>query len=138
MVELKGEIKDKVEERLRKEQVIWLITVNKDGHPQPTPVWFLWENEAFLIYSQPGTHKIDNIQNNPNVALALNCDEWGGNVAIFTGKARVDSNAPLAHQNPAYVEKYREGIKDIEMSPETMGNSYNIAIRMKPDRVRAW
>ncbi len=138
MFKLEGELKNKVEERLKNEQVIWLTTVSQDGRPQPTPVWFLWENGAFIIYSQPNTHKVANIQNNPNVALALNCDEWGGNVAVFTGKAQIDPNAPLAHQNPAYAEKYREGIKNIEMTPESLGNSYNVPIRIKPDRVRAF
>ena len=52
------EISRKVKQRLRRELVIWLTTVRRDGMPQPTPVWFLWDGDTFLIYSQPNTRKL--------------------------------------------------------------------------------
>ena len=30
-----------------------MTTVRSDGQPQTVPVWFLWDDEGFLIYSQP-------------------------------------------------------------------------------------
>ena len=44
----------RVERRLRDEYLVWLTTVRADGLPQPSPVWFLWDGETVLIYSQPG------------------------------------------------------------------------------------
>ena len=38
------------EERLRNEEIAWLITVRPDGQPQSVPVWFLWDGEGFLVY----------------------------------------------------------------------------------------
>jgi len=129
-------ISRKVTQRLRRELVIWLTTVRADGMPQPTPVWFLWDGETFLIYTEPNARKLRNIAHDSRVALNLNCDEWGSKVVVFTGEATLDQAAPLVNRNPAYMRKYRAGIKQIEMTPDSMASEYSVAIRVKPIRVR--
>jgi PPOX class probable F420-dependent enzyme len=124
--------------RLKEEQVIWFTTVRADGMPQPTPVWYLWDGETFLIYSQPNAKKIHNLTHNPRVALNLNSDPEGGNVLVIFGQAHIDPGAPPAHLNSAYLEKYREGIADLNMSPENMSLEYSTAIRVKPEKMRTF
>jgi PPOX class probable F420-dependent enzyme len=51
--------------RLREEKIAWLTTVRSDGQPQSVPVWFLWDGESFLIYSQPDRQKLKNIGRKP-------------------------------------------------------------------------
>ena len=58
---------------LQDDQVVWLTTVGPDQTPQPSPVWFLWDGETPLIYSQPGTPKLRNIGQHPRVSLNFNC-----------------------------------------------------------------
>jgi hypothetical protein len=55
----------RADRRLREEEVAWLTTVRSDGQPQSVPIWFLWDGETFLIYSQPGRQKLKNITRNP-------------------------------------------------------------------------
>ena len=129
-------ISRKVAQRLRRELVIWLTTVRADGMPQPTPVWFLWDGDTFLIYTKPNSHKLRNLAHDSMVALNLNCDEWGSEVVVFTGEASLDEAAPSVNRNPHYMRKYREGIKQIDMTPESMASDYSVAIRVKPTRVR--
>ena len=124
--------------RLKEEQIIWLTTVRDDGIPQPTPVWFIWDGETFLIYSQPKAQKIRNLAHNQRVALNLNSDAEGGNILIIFGQARIDPGVPLAYLNPDYLEKYRIGIADIEMTPENMSIEYSTAIRVTPEHVRSF
>jgi PPOX class probable F420-dependent enzyme len=130
------EISRKVAQRLRRELVIWLTTVRRDGMPQPTPVWFLWDGDTFLIYSQPNTRKLRNIAHDSKVALNLNSDESGSQVVVITGKASLDKAALPANRNLAYMKKYREGIAQIDMTPESMASEYSVAIRVKPIHVR--
>ncbi|MGI9252887.1 MAG: pyridoxamine 5'-phosphate oxidase family protein, partial [Thermomicrobiales bacterium] len=33
----------RVVRHLEHDQVAWLVTVDADGAPQPSPVWFLWD-----------------------------------------------------------------------------------------------
>jgi PPOX class probable F420-dependent enzyme len=128
----------RVARRLRDEDVIWLTTTTRDGTPQPNPVWFLWDGESILIYTEPGSYKVRNIRRNPRVALHFDAGEGGEDVVVFTGSAVLDESLPQAHHNPAYLEKYRQGIADIEMTPESMGAQYNVAIRITPDKVRGF
>ncbi len=128
----------RVLERLQQEQVIWLTTVRPDGIPQPNPVWFLWDGETVLIYSQPGAHKVGHIRHNPHVALNFNTDAGGDDVVVITGEARIDDIAAQAVENTAYLEKYRAGIAQIGMTPESMAAAYSTMIRVTPRHVRGF
>lgn len=121
---------------LEDDRVVWLTTVAPSGTPQPSPVWFLWDGETALIYSQPSTPKLRNIEQNPRVGLNFNCTPDGGDVAILTGDAWLDADAPSADAFPAYVEKYAEGIGSIGMTPETFGQTYSVALRIRPTSLR--
>jgi PPOX class probable F420-dependent enzyme len=130
------EISPQLQRRLQEEKVAWLTTVRADGVPQPTPIWFLWQHGTFLIYSKPDARKVRNIRQNPHVALNFNTDEEGEHVVVFRGDATVEAGAPLADHVTAYVDKYRQGITDLEMTPETMAREYSVAIRITPLSVR--
>jgi len=130
------EINEKVAQRLQDEQIIWLTTVRADGTPQPTPVWFLWTDNAFLIFTQPAALKVRNIQANPTVALNFHTDLDGGSVVVFTGTALLDPNSVSGEERAAYLKKYAEGIKMIEMTPESMEEVFSAALRVTPTRLR--
>ena len=110
--------------------------MRSDGMPLPTPIWFLWQDNSFLIYSQPKTKKLRNIANNPRVAINLNTDLWGDRVVVFTGMASVDPSATPANEIPAYIEKYHESILQIDMTLESMAKEYSTAIYVKPNWIR--
>jgi len=49
MFDTTTEAEKRAEGRLREEQIAWMTTVRSDGQPQTVPVWFLWDDEGFLI-----------------------------------------------------------------------------------------
>jgi PPOX class probable F420-dependent enzyme len=128
----------RVQQRLHDEQVIWLTTVRSDGTPEPNPVSFLWDNGTFLIYGLRGSHKLDHIAHDSNVALTFNGDEQGGNVVVFTGTAQIDNAAPMPDQNPAYLTKYRATMQQMGMTPEGFTQSYGVPIRVTPTHLRGY
>ena len=132
MMDLSPEVRAKVEKRLEEEQVIWLTTVKRDGTPLPTPVWFLWDGETFLIYTLKDSLKLGNIARNPRAALNFNSDEAGDEVVVFTGTIAVDEGTPPANRNQAYLAKYREAISDIEMTPDSFAQVYSVPLRFRP------
>lgn len=127
-----------VKRRLKREQEIWLTTVDKNGTPQPRPVWFYWDGETFLMYSQPHAHKVKHIARNPNVVLHLNSTTEDGGVVIFHGLAERDGSAPAPIHHRAYFRKYKQGIRDINMTPEEFARDYSVAIRITPTKLRGW
>ena len=70
--------------RLADATVIWLTTVSADGQPQTSPVWFLWQDDRFLVYSLADSPRVRNLRANPRVSLNLDGDGRGG--AIVTGR----------------------------------------------------
>lgn len=48
-----------------------LATINSDGSPQVTPVWFKFENGRLIVNSAKGRLKDRNMRRNPNVAMSV-------------------------------------------------------------------
>jgi PPOX class probable F420-dependent enzyme len=127
-----------VARRLREEGVMWLTTVDPAGAPQPTPIWFHWDGETILIFSQPKVAKVRNIRANPKVALSFNSDEYGDQVVVFTGRARIAETPPAEVRLAEFLSKYAEGIRSLNMSPEQMLAEYSTVILVTPEKVRGW
>ena len=139
MIDLTTEFGRAVKQHLESQYVIWLTTVDSTLTPQPRPVWFIWDNGSFLIFSQPNAYKVKHIEKNPKVALHFNTDETGDrHVIIFTGEAAIDRDSPPAHAVSAYLEKYRSGILGLNMTPEGFSADYSIAVRIHPTELRGW
>ena len=128
----------RVAQRLHDEQIVWLTTVGKDGTPQPNPVWFHWDGQTFLIFSQPNQAKLRHIEANPRVSLNFHTNREGGDVVVFTGAARIAEAAPPEARMSEYFAKYAEGIKRLGMSPEQLTATYSTVILMTPDKVRGF
>jgi PPOX class probable F420-dependent enzyme len=126
----------RVTKRLAEERIIWLTTVSPNGTPHPRPVWFWWDGETFLIYSQPDTFKLAHIAANPTVALNFDGDGLGGNIIVFTGLTRLDPTAPPAHQMPEYAQKYQPGFQRIGMTAQAFAAAYSVALRVTPTSLR--
>ena len=56
-IDTTSEFGKRVMKRLDEETTAWLTTIGADGTPQPRPIWFLWDGETILIYSQPNTRE---------------------------------------------------------------------------------
>lgn len=124
--------------RLEADMIGWLTTVTPDGQPQTFPIWFLWQDGDALIYSDKRAKRNGNIAANPRVSLHLNDNGRGGDVVILEGEARVDEATPPVPDNPAYLAKYGDWIRDYLSSPEEMATIYNVPIRVRPTRGRAF
>jgi PPOX class probable F420-dependent enzyme len=139
MIDLTSPFGRVAQRHLESEYVIWLTTVDSNLTPQPRPVWFIWEDDSFLIFSQAKAHKVAHIKKHPKVALHFNTDETGDkNVMIFVGEAVIDVNCPPAHQVSKYFEKYKRGIADLPMTPEGFSDEYSVAIRIRATELRGW
>jgi PPOX class probable F420-dependent enzyme len=124
--------------RLRQEKVIWLTTVDPEGRPQPRPVWFHWDGQTLLIFSEPGKAKLRHIAGNPQVALSFNTDEDGGDVTVLLGKAEIQDRLPEPNRVRAYLRKYADGIEDLEMTVEQFRESYAVPILVSPHAMRGF
>jgi PPOX class probable F420-dependent enzyme len=122
--------------RLREDVVAWFTTVDRAGTPQPIPVWFLWDGDrSVLIYSQPNTPKLRNMERNPHVALNLDGNGSGGDIVVALGSAGV-SDDPPADRIEQYVAKYDGLIARNGWTPASFAADYSVPLRLTIERVR--
>jgi len=134
MIDWTTEFGKRADQRLKDEEVIWLITVTQDGVAQPNPIWFYWDGEAITIYSKPGSYRIRNIQHNPRVTLNLDgADALGNNVVVIQGEAKLN---PYQQPQPGYKEKYLKYVPQMGMTYEQLVAEYSVEITIKPTKLR--
>ncbi len=138
MLDFNSPLGQVIERRLRQEQVIWLTTVDARQTPQPRPVWFHWDGETLLIFSQPSAAKVRHIKRNPRVALNFNTDAEGGQVGVLIGEARLLEEPLDPVRSQAYIAKYAQGIRDLGMTPETMQAEYSTILLVTPLEMRGF
>jgi PPOX class probable F420-dependent enzyme len=117
-------------ERLRTEEILWLASVRPDGRPHLVPVWFLWEGETILLFSQPDSQKIRNLRQNPAVMVSLDSADRGEDVIVLEGIAELVDDPEFTTSLPAYADKYAALLTDMGRTAETMATEYSQAIRI--------
>ena len=125
-----------VDGRLRAGLVVWLTTVTPGGQPQTTPVWYLWDGETFLFYSQPGRPKLANIAANAHVSLHPVGAADAEDAVTIEGTATLDPSAPAADQIPEYITKYLKLIDGFGWTPASFAADYSVAVRVTLTRFR--
>ena len=129
---------ERIARRLREERLIWFTTVDAKGTPQPTPVWFLWDetNSTILIYSRADAKRLAHLQQNPRIALNFDGNGVGGDIIVITGEAQVSTDDPPADHLPIYEEKYRDFIARRYETAEKFAAVYPVALRIRPIAIR--
>ena len=138
MLDFTSKFGQRVNGRLQREQIIWLTTVDSDNTPLPRPVWFHWDGETVLIFSEGDTAKLWHIERNPKVSLNFNTDEEGGDVAVLLGETRVLEEPPPQTRVKAYLRKYKEGLEDLDTTPDEFMGLYSVAILVTPHSMQGF
>jgi len=127
-----------VRRRVHEEYLMWLTTVDTHGTPQPTPIWFWWDEAAanFLIYNQTHAKRLDFVRRNSQVALHFDGYGTGSGIIVFTGHGQISISEPPADQHQLYLAKYRHWMTSKFGSPEQFAADYSVALRIYPMKVR--
>jgi PPOX class probable F420-dependent enzyme len=125
-----------VRRRLKEELVISLTTVDRDGMPQPEPVWFLWEGESVLVCNFASARRLDHLRVPPRLSLNFGHDGQAGGAMVIWGWRRLWRGQPPADRVPAFVAKYRELI--VELDPEAWAQRFPVPLRIEPLVGRTW
>lgn len=116
----------------------WLTTVSPHGQPQTSAIWFLRDGDDLLVYSRADATRLTNLTKNDRVAFNLRGDHPGDTVLTMEGRAHVEEDAPMAHEVPAYLEKYGDEIIRLGWSHPEFGHLYSVRLRIRIERIRSW
>jgi PPOX class probable F420-dependent enzyme len=122
-----------IDQRLRRDLIIWLGSVRPDGRPHLTPVWFLWNGTDLVIFSKPHQQKIRNLRQNRRVIVALDGADRGA--IVLEGEAELLDDPAVNATLPEYLAKYGSHIEGIGYTPKAMAETYSQAIRITPTKL---
>jgi PPOX class probable F420-dependent enzyme len=138
IIDTSTEFGAKVIQRIEDQKLAWLTTVSADGTPQPNPVWFIWDEGSFVIFSRPNQAKLNNIRRSGRVSFNLeSIDEE--TITIFTGHAQIVDYASIPQAVlDRYAERYAEGMEAIKLTRAEYEAAYTVPIRFTPEKLRGW
>ena len=112
-----------------------LSTVNPDGSPQATPLWYHYDGEYFNITSFASRVKVRNIRRNPKVSLVVvDTASRGGQGLIVNGAARlIEVGVPEATLRNAI--RYLGEDKGKAMAKQLTETAPRVLIRVTPERM---
>jgi PPOX class probable F420-dependent enzyme len=134
---------DACDERLRSEPIIWLSTVDERGLPHIVPIWFVWDGEAFLIFSKPHARKVQAIGRQARVALGLGEPRDDFDVQLIEGHATVLPATTTELLRDAaigreHARKYAAQIFALGFDVAEYGATYSAVVRVVPTRFLPW
>ena len=123
-------------ERLDKELIGWLTTIDPTGQPQASAVWFLWRDGEILVFSGKRARRNDNLAGHRLVSFNLNSDPGGGDIVTMEGEARIDLAAGPATADTAYLAKYRDLLAEYGWTAQYFAAEYPVPVLVRPSRWR--
>src|SRR5260221_1150626 len=119
-------------DRLEHELMGWMTTVNPDGQPQSSPIWFLWQDGTILVYSHVRAPRNANVEANPRVTFNLNTDADRDDVATIEGEAPINLALPPSSDNPAFQAKHGHMLERYGWTPQWLAENYPVPIVITP------
>ena len=112
--------------------VLVLATLESDGTPQLSTVWFLAEDDTVLISLNTTRHKTANLKRNPSCSVLIPDAGNPYRYLEIRGRAELtpDDDYSLADRLGA---KYGSNLREMDPPGQT-----RVAVTIHPSRVRAW
>lgn len=112
-----------------------LVTINPNGSPQVTVMWFRYENGALLFTTTMDRIKFRNMQKDPRAVLTVldpsNMYKW----VIVHGKLAIDTRDPVAFYK-GLAEHYLTG-EALEGWKKTAVMDKRTVLKLTPTHIRA-
>jgi nitroimidazol reductase NimA-like FMN-containing flavoprotein (pyridoxamine 5'-phosphate oxidase superfamily) len=114
-----------------------LSSLNGDGTIHSVAVYFKHDNGAILIGTQAMTHKVKNIEREPNVTLLIDnqAPPWKG--VLIYGEAELDREDVIS-KRIAIFERYMPTENARGLATGLADNYAPVVIRVTPKRITSW
>lgn len=123
-----------IEGFLAERRNIMVAAIRRDGRPQMTPNWFVWQNGHFYISTTKTRAKYANLKRDSRVQLALDEPE-GFRSVVLDGKAEIleDLEAFMPFSR-AITTKYSGREPDAQALRERLIREKRVILEITPDR----
>jgi PPOX class probable F420-dependent enzyme len=123
---------------VQKPYIATLATVRADGSPHTAPVWYRYEDGAFLVLTEGSSVKARNIKRDPRVELCIDDRERAPyHTVIVRGRATIEAYPGDAWRLALAVHYLGEerGQRYVESAPVSADE---VLLRIEPERITGW
>lgn len=129
-----SEVAPSVDEFLGRRPTATLGTVRRDGSPQASVVWYLWEAGEFVISTIDTTAKWHNLRRDPRCSLCVEDPETGQMVVAY-GSARLD-DGDVRQRTRHLVDRYYDDRADTDAHMKRIFRTDDrVLIILEPERI---
>jgi len=128
----------KVQKALDEPVTTVLATVNPNGSPLATPMWYVHDPSGIGMVSVDGLQKIRNLRRDPRVSIVVETGAATGlQCVIVQGTVEfLDTPRDRAALGAAFVDKYGESIEK-RWNGRSVPHD-RVLFRIQPTRVKLW
>ncbi len=128
------ELSEKARAYLQELRFAVLATINQDGTPQLTTMWYLLEDEgSILMNTKVGRAKERNMRRDPRISI---CIEDGCDFLTINGTVEMIDDPEIA-QNDIYrlSRRYHGEAKARRQMEEQFSKETRVTLRLKPESI---
>jgi PPOX class probable F420-dependent enzyme len=124
-----------VSEFLQADRHAILATNGRNGAPQLTPVWYIFEDGVLYVSAQTRTVKIRNLRRDPTVTVCIDGGRGDARYVVFYGKAElIEPGERQRELRWKIVRHYYADETEAERYYETVRDTEGAIIALRADR----
>ncbi|HKV59328.1 MAG TPA: PPOX class F420-dependent oxidoreductase [Ktedonobacteraceae bacterium] len=131
------ELSEKARAFLREKRFAVLATLNKDGTPQLTTMWYLLENDGtILMNTRVGRLKERNMRRDPRISL---CFEDGYDYLTIKGRVEMIDDPQVSQRDIYRLSSRYHGEEKAKKQIETQfSKEQRVTLRLKPESINEY
>jgi general stress protein 26 len=123
---------------LKKQKILHLATIGKNGDPHLVPVWYKYVGKKFYIGTNTRTNKAKNVQKNKTVCFCVDAGVWSPIHGVMgSGKARlILQKNQVKKITGKILLRYFKTLD--ERSAKQLLDDTNCIIEITPTKITSW
>lgn len=115
-----------------------ILAVNRpEGGPQLTPVWFIWDGEAFWVSTRNHSAKYRNMQRDQDADVLVDEPASARYVLAYGHAEFLNENLRVHPVLRSMLEKYNASNEEMEAGLDELSSPERVLVRLLPEKIVA-
>jgi PPOX class probable F420-dependent enzyme len=115
-----------------------ILAVNRpEGGPQLTPVWFIWDGEAFWLSIRNHSAKYRYMQQDRDISVLVDEPASAQYVLAYGQAEFLDENLRVHPVLRSMLEKYNVSTEEMEEGLDELSSPERVLVRLRPEKMLA-